>query len=133
MKVFFNDGYVAPGHGADTTRKSGEIAAAIEAGRLPGVELADPAHLIDLAEQLISTVHAPEYVEALQTGQPNYLATSQGFTWDEGIWEMAANSTAGASSPSTCNRSPVGTGAARNSSSRLSSCWGQLRQICTCA
>ena len=95
MRVYFNDRYMAPAHDADTTRKSGEIAAAIEAGRVPGVELADPAHLVDLAEQLISTVHAPEYVEALQTGQPNYLATSQGFTWDEGIWEMAANSTAG--------------------------------------
>ena len=69
MRVYFNDRYMAPAHDADTTRKSGEIAAAIEAGRLPGVELADPAHLVDLAEQLISTVHAPEYVEALQTGR----------------------------------------------------------------
>ena len=39
MKVFFNDGYAAPGHGADATRKSGEIAAALATGRVPAVDL----------------------------------------------------------------------------------------------
>ncbi len=39
MKVFFNDGYVAPGHGADTTHKSGEITAALATGRVPAVGL----------------------------------------------------------------------------------------------
>ena len=53
MKVFFNDGYVAPGHGADTTRKSGEIAAALATGRVPTVELADPVDLVDLSELLV--------------------------------------------------------------------------------
>ena len=35
MKVFFNDGYVAPGHGADTTRKSDQIAAVLATGHAP--------------------------------------------------------------------------------------------------
>ena len=39
MKVFFNDGYVAPGHGADTTRKSDQIAAVLATGRAPAVDL----------------------------------------------------------------------------------------------
>ena len=95
MKVFFNDGYVAPGHGADTTRKSGEIAAALATGRVPTVELADPVDLVDQVEQLVPTVHSEAYVNALKTGRPTELAESQGFGWDEGIWEMAANSTAG--------------------------------------
>ena len=95
MKVFFNDRYVAPGHGADTTRKSGEIAAALATGRVPTVELADPVDLVDLADQLVPTVHSEAYVNALKTGRPTELAESQGFGWDEGIWEMAANSTAG--------------------------------------
>ena len=35
MKVFFNDGHVAPGHGADTTCKSDHIAAVLATGRAP--------------------------------------------------------------------------------------------------
>ena len=95
MKVFFNDGYVAPGHGADTTRKSGEIAAALATGRVPSVDLVDPVDLVDMVEELVPTVHSAAYVNALKTGRPTELAESQGFSWDEGIWEMAANSTAG--------------------------------------
>ena len=39
MKVFFNDGYEAPRHGANITRMSGEIAAALATGRVPAVDL----------------------------------------------------------------------------------------------
>jgi hypothetical protein len=35
MRVFFNDGHVAPGHGADTTRKSDQIATVLATGRAP--------------------------------------------------------------------------------------------------
>ena len=34
-------------------------------------------------------------MKALITGDPGYLSETNGFTWDEGIWEMAVNSTAG--------------------------------------
>ena len=95
MRVYFNDRYMAPAHDADTTRKSGEIAAAIDEGCAPGCELVDPVDFVGLAEELIEATHDPAYVEALSTGEPHELAESQGFTWDEGIWEMAANSTAG--------------------------------------
>ena len=48
-----------------------------------------------IAEELTEATHAPAYVEALRTGEPYDLAGSQGFSWDEGIWDMAVNSTAG--------------------------------------
>ena len=95
MKVFYNKAYTAAAHVFDTTRKSGEIATAMDEGCAPGCELVDPVDFVDLAEELIEATHAPAYVEALRTGEPHDLAGSQGFSWDEGIWDMAVNSTAG--------------------------------------
>ena len=57
--------------------------------------IVDPAAFIDRAKELISEIHSQDYVQALITGSPSILATSQGFSWDKGIWEMALNSTAG--------------------------------------
>ena len=95
MKIFYNEAYMAPAYASDTTRKSGEIAASIEEGSASGCEMVDPVGFTDLAEELIEATHAPAYVEALRTGEPSDLARSQGFSWDEGIWDMAVNSTAG--------------------------------------
>ena len=95
MKIFYNDGYVAPNHSFDTTRKAAWIADAIHETGVPGVELVDPACFTGLAEQVIESIHDTEYVDALRNGEPEGLASSQGFAWDEGIWEMALNSTAG--------------------------------------
>ena len=95
MSVFFNDDYVAAEHAFDTTRKAGWIADALRAGRLPKVELVDPAGHVPLAEQAIESIHTAEYVEALRTGEPGDLASSSWFPWDTGIWLAALNSTAG--------------------------------------
>ena len=95
MKIFYNDGYVAPNHSFDTTRKAAWIADAIHETGVPGVELVDPACFTGLAEQVIESIHDTEYVDALRKGEPEGLASSQGFVWDEGIWKMALNSTAG--------------------------------------
>ena len=95
MKIFYNDGYVAPNHSFDTTRKAAWIADAIHETGVPGVELVDPAYFTGLAGQVIESIHDTEYVDALRKGEPEGLASSQGFVWDEGIWEMALNSTAG--------------------------------------
>ena len=95
MSVFFNDDYLAAEHAFDTTRKAGWIADALRAGRLPKVELVDPAGHVPLAEQAIESIHAAEYVEALRTGEPDQLASSSSFPWDAGIWLAALNSTAG--------------------------------------
>lgn len=95
MRIFYNDKYVAPVHVFDTTRKAAWIAELITTTGVPGVELVDPACLVGLAEQVIESTHEPVYVDALRSGEPASLASSQGFRWDEGIWEMALNSTAG--------------------------------------
>ena len=95
MKVFYNEAYTAAAHAYDTTRKSGAIATAMAEGSVPGCEVADPIDFVDLAEKLIEETHASAYVEAIRTGEPHELAESQGFNWDEGIWVMAVNSTAG--------------------------------------
>ncbi len=95
MKIFYNDKYVAPNHSFDTTRKAAWIANAIHETGVSGIELVDPACLTKVAEQVIESIHDTEYIDALRTGEPKSLASSQGFVWDEGIWEMALNSTAG--------------------------------------
>ena len=95
MKVFYNDKYTAPVYVFETTRKSHKIAQAILRGRAPGSELVDPADTVGLAAELITQTHDRDYVEALRTGEDLFLAGSQGFTWDKGIWDMAVNSTAG--------------------------------------
>ena len=55
----------------------------------------DPSCMVDEAIKQIKKAHSPQYVKALITGDPGYLSETNGFTWDEGIWEMAVNSTAG--------------------------------------
>ena len=47
------------------------------------------------AEQ-IARVHAPEYVNAVQTGQPRSLAESNRFDWDPGLWRAVCASNGGA-------------------------------------
>jgi len=60
---------------------------------MPAVELVSPPSLS--YEQLLQ-VHAPAYVEAVQTGLPRHLAESQGFDWDAGLWPMVLASNGGA-------------------------------------
>ena len=89
VPIFYNDKYVAPVTDFDTLRKSAEIAE-----RIPEM-LVDPACMVEEATKQILNAHSREYVKALQTGDPGYLSETNGFNWDEGVWEMAVNSTAG--------------------------------------
>ena len=89
VPIFYNDKYVAPSTDFDTLRKS-----ALIAERIPEL-IHDPSCMVDEATKQIKKAHSPQYVKALMTGDPGYLSETNGFTWDEGIWEMAVNSTAG--------------------------------------
>ena len=89
VPIFYNDKYVAPSTDFDTLRKS-----ALIAERIPEL-IHDPSCIVDEAIKQIKKAHSPQYVKALMTGDPGYLSETNGFTWDEGIWEMAVNSTAG--------------------------------------
>jgi acetoin utilization deacetylase AcuC-like enzyme len=93
MKLFFSDDYVAAGHNFDTTRKARWIADSLSAGPIAGVGLVRPR---PLTRGEIAGVHAPEYVRAVETGEPQSLATSQGFQWDPGLWRAICASNGGA-------------------------------------
>ena len=89
VPIFYNDKYVAPSTDFDTLRKS-----ALIAERIPEL-IHDPSCMVDEATKQIKKAHSPQYVKALRTGDPGYLSETNGFNWDEGVWEMAVNSTAG--------------------------------------
>ena len=88
LDVFYHEKYTAPVHAFDTTRKSAEIA-----DRIDTIE--PSSDTIKAAEALLGNHLDPDYLDALRTGGDQELAESNGFPWDEGIWEMAVHSTAG--------------------------------------
>jgi acetoin utilization deacetylase AcuC-like enzyme len=86
--VYYNEQYVASDYAFDTTRKSGELAAVMEAGD-SAATLVDPGPFTERAVALIGRVHSNDYVHAIATGKPSDLAESQGFTWDAKVSTMA--------------------------------------------
>lgn len=89
LPVFVNDDYAACGHAFDTTRKALEIRTSLSTRPIDGVEVRDPSDSYENAERIASIIHSGEYLDALRTGKPGHLATSQGFKWDADIWTMA--------------------------------------------
>jgi acetoin utilization deacetylase AcuC-like enzyme len=92
MKLYFNDQYVGAGHAFDTTRKAGWIATSLLRTPVPGVELVAPR---PLQRRDLIAVHDEAYVDAVQSGIPERLATSQGFAWDSGLWRGVCASNGG--------------------------------------
>lgn len=95
MILYFNDDYTAAGHCADTSRKSRHIAESLAERPIDGVELVDPSSFADITATAVREVHSPEYVDAVMTGDPRWLAQSQGFSWDDGLPTMALAHNAG--------------------------------------
>ncbi len=93
VRVFYRAEYVVAGYGFDTTRKAKWLADSLIAAPIPGLALVAPAFL---TREPLLAVHAPDYVQAIETGQPRSLAESQGFYWDSGLWPMQLASTGGA-------------------------------------
>jgi acetoin utilization deacetylase AcuC-like enzyme len=93
MKLFFSPAYVGAIHAFETTRKAQWIVDSLSQTPIEGIELIEPR---PLTVSELCAVHAPEYVEAVQTGQPTRLAESNGFAWDPGIWSMAQATNGGA-------------------------------------
>jgi len=92
MRVYYSPEYVGAAYAFETTRKAKWVADSLVTSPIAGVELIEPPPLT--WEQLVR-VHDPEYVRAVQTGNPRHLAESQGFTWDPGLWEMVLSSNGG--------------------------------------
>lgn len=93
MKVFYSPEYVGSAYAFETTRKAKWVADSLSVSPIPGIELVVPRSL--MAEE-IQQVHDPAYVRAVQSGEPRYLAESQGFVWDPGLWPMVLSSNGGA-------------------------------------
>jgi len=92
MKLFYSQEYVSAAHAFDTTRKASSIAASLIRDPIAGIDLAKPEPVS--GAQLLE-IHEAGYIDAVRTGSPAFLAESQGFPWDAGIWEAVRASTGG--------------------------------------
>jgi acetoin utilization deacetylase AcuC-like enzyme len=93
VKVFYSPDFVGSAYAFETTRKAKWVADSLGAAPVDGIELVRPE---PLSREQVEQTHDPAYVAAVQTGVPRYLAESQGFTWDPGLWSMVLASNGGA-------------------------------------
>jgi acetoin utilization deacetylase AcuC-like enzyme len=91
--IFYSDEYVLSEASFDTTRKARWVADSLRARPIAGVQLEAPE---PLTEADLLDVHDVAYVTAVRTGTPAWLASSNGFTWDPGLWRMVLASNGGA-------------------------------------
>jgi acetoin utilization deacetylase AcuC-like enzyme len=89
MKIYYNDNYTNSNTDFPTTKKSAAVAQQIVDQRDPNLLIVDPVDFTEQTEGIIATIHDADYIQALKTGTPSDLATSQGFDWDPNIWNMA--------------------------------------------
>ena len=95
MKISYNDTYAGSEHRSETTQKAKHIAEDLLVDPIRGLELVDPDQFTALAIEYINKIHDQIYVNAVRTGEPRHLATSQGFTWGPGLFPMAVSHTTG--------------------------------------
>jgi acetoin utilization deacetylase AcuC-like enzyme len=93
MKVFYSPEYVGGAYAFETTRKAKWVADSLERSPIDGIELVTPR---PLTREEVEETHGAKYVRAVETGEPRYLAESQGFVWDAGLWPMVLASNGGA-------------------------------------
>jgi acetoin utilization deacetylase AcuC-like enzyme len=91
--VYYSTRYAGASYAFATTRKSAWIANSMTTDPMAGIELVVPHALTWGA---IAKAHAPEYVSAVQSGQPKPLAESNGFPWDPEMWAAVCASNGGA-------------------------------------
>jgi len=95
MKTFYNATFAGSEHQSETTQKAKHIAEDLLVDPIRGLELVDPDQFTALAIEYINQIHDQNYVNAVRTGEPRHLATSQGFTWGPGLYPMAVAHTTG--------------------------------------
>ena len=92
MNLYYSPAYVGSAYSFETTRKAKWVADSLVDSPIAGIELVAPR---PLSWDEVVQVHDPEYARAVQTGSPRYLAESQGFVWDTGLWPMVLASNGG--------------------------------------
>ena len=92
VRVYYSPSYVGSGYAFDTTRKAKWIADSLSESPIPGIVLLEPEQL---TREQLAKVHHPDYIRAIETGDPRHLADSQGFSWDAGLWPMVLASNSG--------------------------------------
>jgi acetoin utilization deacetylase AcuC-like enzyme len=92
MKLFYSKSYTLASYVFDTTRKAGWIAESLRLQSIDGVELTEP---VPASEEQLLLAHDANYVQAVKSGSPLWLAESQGFDWDPQLWHMVCASTGG--------------------------------------
>jgi acetoin utilization deacetylase AcuC-like enzyme len=90
MIVYYAPAYAVPT--IWTTWKSAHIAASLTARPIAGVTLTAPRSARPAALRL---AHTAAYVEAVRTGHPAALASSNGFPWTPETWQGVTASTGG--------------------------------------
>ena len=95
MNIYYNCTYAGSEHRSETTQKAKHIAEDLLTDPIRGLELVDPVQFTALAIEYINLIHDQIYVNAVRTGEPRHLATSQGFTWGPGLFPMAVSHTTG--------------------------------------
>jgi acetoin utilization deacetylase AcuC-like enzyme len=95
MQTYYNPIFCGSEHQSETTQKAEHIAADILIDPISGLEIVDPDPYTALVIEYINKIHDKKYVDAVRTGEPRHLATSQGFTWGPGLYPMAVAHNAG--------------------------------------
>jgi acetoin utilization deacetylase AcuC-like enzyme len=91
--VYYDQDYVSAKYAFDTTRKSSHLAEKLKTNK--DVRITSPEKFKPTTKSIINFAHDPDYVSAVDNGNPFDLATSQGFDWDENIFKMAVAHNAG--------------------------------------
>ena len=92
MNIFYSPAYCDTTVAFDTTRKAAAIAESLVAAPIPGTTMFAPSPIY-LDE--ITAIHDPAYVDAVLTGEPRDLATSNELGWDAGLSNAVWASVAG--------------------------------------
>lgn len=82
--IFYSPKFNHPSSQFDTFAKSKIIASRLADS---GHNIVDPASFGDLTETIIGEIHTSDYINAIRTGHPARLASSNGFTWVRGVYD----------------------------------------------
>lgn len=85
LNIYYDRAYAGAAYAFETTRKATWVADSLVADPIAGIRLVVPA---PLRWDQVAEVHAPEYVQAIRTGEPRDLAQSQKLDWDVGLGPM---------------------------------------------